>query len=782
MLTYRAIRRVLALFVILTLQIVSAAGWQSGAPSLPLPVEESLAAVSFPFRMPTDLSPDGKWMAYTLKDPHKGILADEDERNRYFTDTGVSGNEVGCDIWVTHVITRETRNLTQGKGSSWGPVWSPDGTHLAFYSDRGGQARLWLWNVASDRLIQVGDVIVRPRDGFDLIRWTKDSRKILIKVLAESESLKEANKAITSLNSREEKRQPGSTVTIYRSIAKTGPAVSSQDTIVSQNPLFKALRADLAVIDITSQKLERVAKGYYPLWYGFSPDGQSIAFTTNKGQAGNNNYRSLFDLMVLAKGGRPQVVAADIVQSSLWFNVSWSPDGRWLSYVVGGEAACYLASSTGGPVRKVTISGIPTAFLRPPTWDAASQNVFFSAGKALWRVAVSGDAVEFARIPDREVVTIAGGRDASQLWTVDNGGSIVVVTLNEDTKQSGLYKVDLKTGACHRLVEEDKSYGFDLDFNLDVSDDGQTLVYTAEDGAHCRNFWTVNANFQQPRQITDINPQFNRYPMGKARIIEWRSLSGQKLRGVLVLPSGYAEGRRYPLIVRVYGGWMQSDMLHTFGFTAAPTIDNLQLFATRGYALLLPDAPLGAGTPMKDLSDTVLPGVNKAIEIGIADPDKLGVMGQSFGGYGTLSLIVKTPRFRAAIMRAGFGSLMGIYGEMGKNGSAYGIGVLEDGPPRLRGTPWEFRERYVENSPIFYLDRVQTPLFIVHGTEDTVAAPFLADEVFVGLRRLGKEAVYAKYQGEGHGLRMYANQIDYWYRAIGWFDKHLQPQTVSDSR
>ena len=77
---------------------------------------------------------------------------------------------------------------------------------------------------------------------------------------------------------------------------------------------------------------------------------------------------------------------------------------------------------------------------------------------------------------------------------------------------------------------------------------------------------------------------------------------------------------------------------------------------------------------------------------------------------------------------------------------------------------------------------MQTPLLIVHGTDDTAAAPFLSDEVFVDLRRLGKEAVYAKYEGEGHGLRMYANQVDYWYRAIDWFDKHLQAQTVSDRR
>ena len=785
--TSRAIQRVVAGLLVVALHMVSAVGGGRGASDPPLSVEESLSALSFAFRTPVDLSPDGKWIAYTLQDPRKARSASEEERYRYFTETGAPAGHAGCDVWVTHTATRESRNLTQSKGSSWGPAWSPDGTNLAFYSDRNGQAQLWIWNVASDRLTQAGDAIVRPRDGFDLIRWTRDGKKILTKILAEGQILKDANDAINLFQSspEQERRPAGTTVTIYRSspASNNGSPAANQDTSVSENPRTRALRADLALIDIKTQKVERIAKGYNPLWYGVSPDGRSIAFTTNKGQLGNNNYRTLFDLIVVTSGGPPQVVAANITQAAVWFNVSWSPDGKWLGYSVYGEGACYLAPVSGGAVRKLT--GLPpvAAFIRPLLWDTSGETVYVQTGKALWRVSVaSGQAAEVTRIPDRAIVAVAGRRDDAQLWSNSAGDSAIVSTLNSDTKQSGFYRVNLKTGGYTRLIEEDKSYGFDLDFNMDVSDDGQTFVYTAEDGGHCRDFWAVNADFQQPRQITNTNPQFSRHVMGKARVIEWRGLSGQKLRGVLVLPANYVEGRRYPLIVRVYGGWIQSDVLNTFGFTPSSTFDNLQLLATRGYALLLPDAPLGAGTPMKDLAETILPGVNKAIDLGVADPERLGVMGQSFGGYGTLSLIVQTTRFRAAIMRSGFGSLLGIYGEMGKDGSAYGIGVMEDGTTRMRGSPWEYRERYIENSPTFYLDRVQTPLFIVHGSDDPAAAAFLADEVFVGLRRLGKEAVYARYAGEGHGLRIFANQVDCWYRAIEWFDTHLQAQADSDSR
>jgi len=198
------------------------------------------------------------------------------------------------------------------------------------------------------------------------------------------------------------------------------------------------------------------------------------------------------------------------------------------------------------------------------------------------------------------------------------------------------------------------------------------------------------------------------------------------------------------------------------------------VLATRGYAVLYPDTPIHPGTIMQDISKTVLPGVNKLIELGIADPDRLGVTGQSLGGYGTLSLIVQTNRFKAALMDAGLGNLTSSYGEMGKDGSSYAIGIWENNSRIQLGTPWTSRDRYIENSPVFYLDRVETPLLITHGSEDFAVAPFLAEEIFVDLRRLGKTVVYVKYEGEGHGLENYQNQLDFIERMINWFDKYLK--------
>ena len=176
---------------------------------------------------------------------------------------------------------------------------------------------------------------------------------------------------------------------------------------------------------------------------------------------------------------------------------------------------------------------------------------------------------------------------------------------------------------------------------------------------------------------------------------------------------------------------------------------------------------------MQEIVRTVMPGVNKVIEMGIADPERLAITGQSNGGYGVLSLIVQTNRFKAAVDRMGPANLISAYTQMTETGlSAYtGEMVVRTG-----GSLWEKRDKFIENSPIFYFDRVQTPLLIIQGTADTQNMVARSDEVFVSLRLLGKEVEYARYVGETHGVTewTFPNQVDYLNRVIAWFDLRLK--------
>jgi dipeptidyl aminopeptidase/acylaminoacyl peptidase len=121
-----------------------------------------------------------------------------------------------------------------------------------------------------------------------------------------------------------------------------------------------------------------------------------------------------------------------------------------------------------------------------------------------------------------------------------------------------------------------------------------------------------------------------------------------------------------------------------------------------------------------------------------------------------------------------FGDLTMKYGVMNQDGTATGPGWAETGQGRMKGSPWEYRERYIENSPVFYLDRVQTPLLLIAGANDSGVPPYLSEEVFVGHRRLGKKVAYAKYISEDHIIVNRANQIDFFTKLIAWFDIHLK--------
>jgi dipeptidyl aminopeptidase/acylaminoacyl peptidase len=379
---------------------------------------------------------------------------------------------------------------------------------------------------------------------------------------------------------------------------------------------------------------------------------------------------------------------------------------------------------------------------------------------------------EIAKLSGKRLLRIVGPRQSGSWWSPDKNKFLIVATRDEQSNQAGFYKIELSSGKATRLIEQNMDFGDFPTPQIEVTQSRGSILYIVEDTQHCKDIWITKADFSAPpRRVTNSNPLFDRYVMGESRLIEWYSSDGSKLRGALLLPANYRPGSRYPLIVNVYGGELLSNQVNQFGFSWSPVL-NMQLLATRGYAVLLPDSILRPGTPMTDIPNCVLPGVNKVIEMGIADPEKLGVMGSSYGGYSTLALIVQTNRFKAAISDAGLASLIGIYSHLMRTGEAGYMGWAESGRGNMGGSLWKYRERFVENSPLFYLDRVQTPLLILQGTDDDAAPTFLADELFASLQRLGKEATYVRYQGEGHTLTHYsrAAQIDYLTRVFTWFD------------
>ena len=740
---------------------------------MPLQVEEALSSLSFLQRGPIDLSPDGQWVAYTLEDPRRKVLI-KDDKYTFLTHTGASIFVVGCDVWVTNISSGVSKSLTDGKGSNWDPVWSPNGDYLAFYSDRNGQAGLWVWEKASDTLRQVSDVIVRPAYVDEAVQWTPDSQKILCPVLPEGMLLEDFFDLFMEpvKQGNEEKKEDQSSAIIYRSpavLTQNNNSTPSWDNAEEAN-ISNFRLCDLALVDVSNASVERVAHRMKVLGCRLSPDGTDIAVTIWKESCNEIRVISLSDAALRA-------VATNIHPVPRRSTVSWSPDGKLLSYTSKGD--CYVLPINGEGPRNLTEGQSPdfTHDYRPPLWDATGQNLYFLHSDMLWKVSVSnGSITPIVQFPNKQLVEVISPTRGEYFWSPDSGRSLYVITRDNETKRVGFCKVDLITERSTQLIEEDIDCGRYTAFTIDISDDGQRVIYTKEDAQHCPDIWIASVDFHNPRRLTHINQSLDAVVMGTSQIIEWRSLDGEKLRGSLLLPADYETGNAYPLVVWVYSGYF-SNNVNRFGMRGSGAA-NLQILATRGYAVLLPDMPLQVGSPMRDVAKMVIPGVDKVVEMGIADPDRLGVMGHSYGGYCVLSLIVQTPRFKAAVGGGGTGNLISAYGTMRHDGSTYLLPWAETGQGRMGGTPWEMRDRYIENSPMFYLDRVQTPLLLFHGALDSATPAFMSEEIFVGLRRLKKSVMYVKYEGETHTPIdwAYANQLDYWNRIVSWFNEHLKPK------
>ncbi len=544
----------------------------------------------------------------------------------------------------------------------------------------------------------------------------------------------------------------------------------------------------MALIDVATGSIEHFTKDSKPLGYWFSPDGKYFAYTTMAGTE-PNTQQIIYRLAVVDIAGKSEKTIVDKVHQDYGISVSWSPDSRSLAFLTSGQKAkgdCYLVSVDGGEPVNLT-EGTHPSFgddHRAPLWDASGQFIYLMSAEnygllgsdSIWRASVRDYSfATVARIPHRVILELLGPSTTGRIWSPDGGRSIVAGVRDEATKQVGFYKVDTSSGSATKLSEDDSYFGRDLIFNEDVSNDGKTIVFASQDAQHPEDIWAVGGDFSGRHRISNINPVLKSESFGKSRVIEWHSTDGELLHGALLLPAGYQQGKRYPLIVNPYGGSYRSETVNRFGLSGSG-VENLQILASRGYAVLLPDTPLHEGSPMSDLVKTVIPGVDRVVDLGIADNDRLGVMGHSYGGYSTLSLIVQTTRFRAAVDSAGPADLISNYGKMDSTGAAGAIGWSETGQGKMMGTPWQFRDRYIANSPIFFLDRVQTPLLIVQGALDDTVPHQQAEEVFVGLRRLNKEVVYALYGGEEHweGTWGLANAIDYWTRVIDWFDGHLK--------
>ncbi|HZH92111.1 MAG TPA: S9 family peptidase [Pyrinomonadaceae bacterium] len=490
----------------------------------------------------------------------------------------------------------------------------------------------------------------------------------------------------------------------------------------------------LWTINLDTKEKRRVTEGSFtvsdPQW---SPDAAWVAYTMSKGGSQESSFTDISDerntdlYVAPAAGGAPRQLTTNAGPD---YAPRFSPDGKWIAYLSNDEPASWAAKID----LVVVASDASAAANAPPPRNLTGKYNDSVNGAPKWS-------------PDGAALYAAGAEGV----------------------YGQLLKIPFAGNAPPQAIFQSKgAYA-----GVDLSRDGRMLAFAFNDAKTPNDIWVASSAGKGAQRLTSFNSHIKDFALVATEVVRWKAPDGLEIEGLLLKPLGYEQGKRYPLILQIHGGPYSH---FTYGFNT-----RAQIFAAGGYAVLLPNprGSTGYGHKFttanvgdwggKDYQD-LMTGVDELVKTGVADPERLAVMGGSYGGFMTFWVITQTNRFKAAIGHAGISDWYSFHGQSDIPGlMEYGFG----------GTPWTAREAYEKWSPVRYADRVKTPLLITHGEQDRRVPIAQAEQYYRALRKRGIETVFVRYPREGHGIAEPNHQIDLVRRQLEWFDKHLKSSATA---
>ncbi|MEM9411130.1 MAG: prolyl oligopeptidase family serine peptidase, partial [Planctomycetota bacterium] len=411
-------------------------------------------------------------------------------------------------------------------------------------------------------------------------------------------------------------------------------------------------------------------------------------------------------------------------------------------------------------------------------WTQGDRSVWIYDRYDIWEIDPTGE-----QLPKR--VTEGLGRQAKLQFRYRRldfeqrqipAGKILLSAFNETNKDSGYYQLDRSVGGNEGGDQTSKlstaillpeSIG-----GIQKARNSDEVILTRSTFRRYPDIWTTTLEFKKLKRLSEANPQQDDYLWGTAELTRWKAGDGQELEGLIYKPDFFDPSKKYPLMVYFYE--RNSDNLHRHYVPAAGrSIINFSFYASRGYIIFVPDIPYKTGEPGPSASNAVLPGVEHMVKMGFIDEEKIGMQGHSWGGYQTAYLVTQTNRFACAESGAPVSNMTSAYG-----GIRWGSGMsrmfqYEKTQSRIGDTLWNARDKYIANSPLFFADRIETPLLILHNDEDGAVPWYQGIELFVAMRRLEKPAWLLNYNGDPHWVMGRANRLDFAKRMQQFFDHYL---------
>ncbi len=625
------------------------------------------------------VSPDGRWVAYTV------------------TSGDLKKDAMDTDIYMSPIAGGPAVRLTSSEKAERAPRFSPDGKWLAFLSARGGtHTQVWLLNRAGGEAVRLTDYKASVSD----LAWSPDSTRLALIVddVDPKAQVEDPEKAKTD-------DKPDAPIVIRRLQFKR-----------DEEGYLGDQRSHVYVFDVASKASTQVTAGPFddedPAW---SPDGKTIAFTSNRTLPDADSSQNTDIYVVPATGGIPRPVAAsNRAESSPVF----SPDGSLVACLVSGDP----------------------------------KDMWYGANHVAVVPAAGGPARALTASLDRNVLAPRFSPDGRYVYA-----------LLEDAGTQPLIRVPVAGGDVERLVTGDREI---VAFDLGPAGEVAVLAHTSHRPLEVS---TLKDGVLSP--VTTANETFLKgIALGTVERFTATSPDGTKVDGFLTLPPGYKAGTKIPAILRIHGG-------PTSQFAAGFEFE-WQLLAAQGYAVIAanPRGSTGYGTAfsraiwaewgVKDTQD-VLAAVDHVVARGIADPDRLGVGGWSYGGILTNYVVSKTTRFKAATSGAGIANML----------AGYGTDHYQYEYEVELGLPWKARDTYLTlSSSYFDVEKIETPVFYACGQLDMNVPLLNTEQMYQALRRVGKVATeLVIYPDQWHGIETPSHRKDLHERYIAWYDRFLKP-------
>jgi len=454
-----------------------------------------------------------------------------------------------------------------------------------------------------------------------------------------------------------------------------------------------------------------------------------------------------------------------------------SPAGKYLFHFDGTAKAWMLVPTEGGATLNLT-QNLKVAFhqedhdtpeLPGPYgmagWTANDEALLAYDQFDLWELKPNG----------ARNLTVGKGREQKtalrylrldpEELAIPTNRPLMLSGVQEETKATGFFRAGWNAAAPTRLIWGDQLMG-----GLQKAKNAETAIFTRQRFDVFPDLWATDLNFAKPVKVTDANPQQSQYVWGSQELIEFVNADGKVLKGLLAKPENFDPAKKYPLMVYIYEKY--SDRLHSYQAPAPGTSINFTRFVSNGYVVLRPDIVYETGYPGQSAMKCVLPAIEKAASLGFIDREHIGIQGHSWGAYQIAYMVGRTNLFKAAEAGAPVSNMTSAYG-----GIRWGTGMsrafqYEKTQSRIGAPLWERPLEFIENSPLFSAERVQTPLLMIHNDEDDAVPWYQGIEFFSALRRLNKPVWMFNFNGDKHNLVQRENQ-KYWTLHMDEFFDHL---------